>query len=126
MACPIGLDCMLFLRSRTIRSQIFCQICNDISLYTDCCRSPWGAGSKLWIDSGGMVNKVRCKIGHADIVVIEITSQLMDYGTNNLEVCQFLGTCRGGAMEEHRQNRTISFVFRSVQFQSKIEFCNPE
>ena len=61
MACPIGLDCMLFLRSRTIRCKILCQIGDRVALGGKRERVEGNAGGGDGVEAGGVINEIGVK-----------------------------------------------------------------
>ena len=96
---------MLFLRGRTIRRQILCKICNNISGRLDRRGGPGKSGRSCGIDAGRVVYEVRGKERIcSDFFIRQIAGQLVNNGGHNFHVSQFFSTCRGGAMEERVQN----------------------
>ena len=92
MACPIGLDCMLFLRSRTIGPHVFNKIGNGVPFDLKKCRCERRAGGRLRVHTDGVVDEVRRKSRILNLTVFQIPGQLMHNGTHHFKVAQFLRT----------------------------------
>ena len=82
---------MLSLRHRTIRCQILGQIRNDIAGDLHRGGGPRIAGGKLRVDADGVIHEIGIKTGGSDLLLAEISGELMDQGANHLQVPQLLG-----------------------------------
>ena len=130
MACPIIFDCMLFLCSRTICCQILTQIRNWIALgleltgikrHPSCCLRP---------DSGGMINIVRTKARVFDFFHREVSGQLMNDCSYDLQMSQFLSTdisengfphiIRHGVALRKVTHRSAHFSIRATRVQKPM------
>ena len=65
-----------------------------------------------------MIDKIRIKTTGFQLLLCEIFSQLMNNGTNNLQMSQFFGACRGWAMEERVPNPCAARVWGVEQGQN--------
>ena len=75
-----------------LRSQIFCQVGDQVALDLHGGGGPGGAGGELRIDAGSMIHKVGVKAGSFDLLLAEIAGQLIDDGSHHLQVSQLLST----------------------------------
>ena len=73
--------------------QILREIGNHIAFDLHTGGTPGETGGGSGINAGGMIDEIGGKICHAGILVGEITGQLIDHGTNHLQMAQFLSTC---------------------------------
>ena len=79
--------------------KVFTQIRNRITGYLDAGCGPGISGGSGRLDTGSMIHKIRSKGRVFDLLFIQIAGQLMDQGTNHLQVPQFFGTDRGIKMD---------------------------
>ena len=86
---------MLYLVKRTLGTQILCKIRDGIALDLHGCGAPGEAGGGGGIDPGGVVHKIGGEGGILDLGILQIPGQLVDNGTDHLQMAQFLSTCRG-------------------------------
>ena len=86
---------MLYLVKRSLGTQILCKIRDGIALDLHGCGVPGETGSRRWIDPGCVIHKVGRKGRIQDLGILQIPGQLVDNGTDHLQVAQFLSTCRG-------------------------------
>lgn len=97
----IGNACFLF------RRQIFNKIRHGIALDLKRCCCEWETGSGSWVYADGMIYKVLFKRSTLDILFLQVSCQLVNDGTDHLQVSQFLCTCIGfkAVPCEHRMDR---------------------
>ena len=81
---------MLFLQSRTIRGQVLGEVCDDIALHPNPGGIPGGTGGGRRIDAGSVVDEVGGKAAFPQLLLGEVSGELMDNGADHLQVSQFL------------------------------------
>ena len=99
-----GFSATLFLHSRTIGGQVLRQVGDQVPLDRHAGGTPGEPGCGSGIDTGSSIYKVGIKAGRLDLILAEVSGQLVDDGPYNFQMPQFLSACRGGAMEERVQN----------------------
>ena len=117
---------MLYEHNRTICCQILCQVGNEIAFDLHGCRRPGESGRGSWVYTGSMINKIRVKTTALDLFFREIFRQLVNDGSNHLQVAQFFCTCSGFKMDHRNQiyrkqntNGTLfldTLICRSIAF----------
>lgn len=79
---------MLPVHNRPIRCQILCQIRDHITGDLHGSGAPRRAGGGDRINAGSMIHKVSVKPGGSDLIFTEVSGELMDDGSNHLQVPQ--------------------------------------
>lgn len=74
-----------------LRGQILGQVGDRIAGDLHSSGGPGGAGGKLGKDAGGVVHKVAVKACGFDLLLAEVSGQLMDNGPNHFQVPKLLG-----------------------------------
>lgn len=92
MACPIGLDCKLFLRSRTICRKVLMKIRQNVSLDTNVLHIERCAGSGDRVYTCRMVYKVGSKYALFYLLFAEVSGKLINYRTYHFDVCKLFCT----------------------------------
>ena len=83
----------MYLCVRSICCHILRKVSNDVSGGLDRGGGPGEAGGGGWVDSGGVVNKIRGKQGVClDLFIGQISCQLVNNGGHHFQVVQFFGT----------------------------------
>ena len=95
---------MLSLRNRPICRQVLGQIGDDIAGDLHSGRRPGIAGGKLRIDTGGMIHKIGIKAGGSDLILVQVTGELVNQSAHHLQVPQFLSTCKGVKREQQKSS----------------------
>ena len=75
-----------------LSGQVLGQVCDGIALDLHAGCSPGETGGGSGEDTGGMVHKVGGKGGVLDLGVGHFPGELVDDGTNHLQVPEFFGT----------------------------------
>ena len=88
----VGHSCLLF------RGHVFRQVCDDISLDANAGGIPGGAGGGGGVHAGGMVDEIGGEASISQLFLGEISSELVDDGSDHLQVSQLLCTYRGGEL----------------------------
>ena len=81
---------MLSFHHRSICCQIFGQVGDGIAGDGDGACGPGRAGGCLRVDPGGMVHEVCVKTGVLDLLLVQISGELVDDGPHHLQMPQFL------------------------------------
>ena len=93
---------MLYLVKRSLRCKIFRKIGNRISLHLHGCGAPGETGGGGGVDTGGVIHEIGGKGRILDLGILQIPGELMDDGSDHLQVSQFFCTCIGTKMKpEH-------------------------
>ena len=87
-----GFSATLFLHSRTISRHVLSEIADHVPLYADGCGGPGKSGRGSGINAGGVVDKVGGKCTILNLLVRQLAGQLMNDGSDHLQVAQFLCT----------------------------------
>ena len=98
-------DIVISLPGLLFCGEVFGEISDHVAcgLNGGCGPGEPGGGSRIYASS--VIDKITGKERVClNLFVSEVSSQLMHDGSNDLQMPQFLGTCRGGAMEERVQN----------------------
>ena len=82
---------MLSLHYRSICSQVFGKVSNQIALHRHTGGAPREAGGRGGVDPGSPIHEVGIETGLLDLVLGKVTGQLMDNGPNHFQMTQFLG-----------------------------------
>lgn len=82
--------------------QVLGQIGDDIAGDLHSGRRPGIAGGKLRIDTGGMIHKIGIKAGGSDLILVQVTGELVNQSAHHLQVPQFLSTCKGVKREQQK------------------------
>lgn len=90
MACPIILDCVLFLRSRTIGRKIVVQVGQNVALDGEIFGAEGHAGGGLRVGAQRVVDKIIRKGRAADLLLGQVARQLVDDGGDHLQMRQLL------------------------------------
>lgn len=75
---------------------ILSQIGNNISSDLHGRGRPGITGGELRIYAGGMVHKIGVKTGGSDLLLTQVTGELVDQSSNHFQVTQFFCTYQGG------------------------------
>jgi hypothetical protein len=96
---------MLSLHHRPIRCQILSQVGDDIAGNLHGGGGPGIAGGELRIDAGRVIHKVGVKPGGPNLLLRQISGQLMDKGAHHLQVAQFLCSYKGVKMYQFKTEK---------------------
>ena len=75
-----------------LRCQILCQIRDHLTGDLHGSGAPRRAGGGDRINAGSMIHKVSVKPGGSDLIFTEVSGELMDDGSNHLQVPQLFGS----------------------------------
>ena len=67
-------------------SHIFRKVCNDVDLYGHAGGAPGEAGGGGGVDSGGAVHEVGIEAGGLDLVLRQVSGQLVDDSSNHFQM----------------------------------------
>ena len=81
-----------------LRCQILREIGDDIALYGHGGRVPRKSGGGRGVNAGGVVYEIRIKAGGLDVLFREISGELVDDGSDHLQMTQFLSADKGSKM----------------------------
>ena len=95
---PVGCFRMLSLQGRTICCQVLCQIGDSIAGGLHRGGTPGSTGSSSGVYAGGVINEIGVKSCGFDLLIGEVSGQLMNYGSYHLQMTQLFGTYRGVEM----------------------------
>lgn len=105
---------MLSLHYRSIGSQVLCQVSDQVALDGHAGGVPGEAGGGGGIHPSGVVHEVGIEAAGLDLVLVQVPGQLMDNGTDHLQMSQFLRTYKRVKMEPEAKNARIARVSGAV------------
>lgn len=85
-----GFSATLFLHSRTIRSQILCEVCDGVARDLHGARRPRVTRGELWENARRVVDKVRLEPSLLDLLLGQIARKLVNDRADHLEMPQLL------------------------------------
>ena len=97
-------DIVVGCSSLLLSSKILREVSDGVTFYLHTGSVPGEPGSGGGVNPGCVIHKIGRKGGILNLGILQIPGQLVNDGADHLQVPQFFGTCRGGAMEERVQN----------------------
>ena len=96
------------------RGQILRQISDQVTLDCHAGGTPREPGCGSGIDTGSAIHKVGIKAGRLDLILAEVSGQLVDDGPYNFQMPQFLSAYNRVKMEPETKNARIARVSSTI------------